>query len=404
MVEKGKRNFSRGNAIKIMRKIISMAKEKEIDLNLDEEYMARDVREDVEMHCLRRVEAKASMEECHKLLEIAEEHKVPYAISKIYKRMGEIQLFNQEAVQAFISYSNSLEILNNNNLVNDKPLIFNNMGVCKLMLLDYEEAAHYFSNSLLVAELTGNYSAYNKTLFNLTLAYSNLKNIPDTLKTIERCIARLDKYKEYNIYLKVKIMEAYCYSENEDYKTSLSIYYDLENGLKNTLTDEEKVVLANVYNNMASVLLLNNKFKESEEYFDKSLELRNEYSKDLLSHTLITKSKLYKKCSQQNNAIICLQEGIELCKEYNDYEYWNIALNELEEIYNDNNNYDNLRWLYLQYIELSFNNQNENTRIYGYNKLINLELRLNNLKEAREYSDKLNAYIEEIQSNISYQW
>ncbi len=406
MVEKGKRNFSKGNAIKVMKKILSIAKEKDIDLELDEEYMARDINEDAELYCIRRVENKASLEECERLLKIAEEHKVHYAKSRIYKRMGELLIFKQEAVQAFISYSKALEILNNSNKTTDKPLIYNNMGVCKLMLLDYDEAVYYFNSSLLVADLIGNYSVYNKALYNLALAYSALKNSKDTLETINRCIGRLNKDKEYNLYLKTRILEAYCYTEENKSEAALDIYKELEDDYNNkiNLNNDDKIVFANLYNNIGYSLLSLDRYKESEIYFDKSIYLREKYGRDSLSHTLIMKSMLYIKTELYEKALECLGRGIELCREYNDYEYWNMALKEQEKVDLVRNDIEGLRQTYLQYIELSYKNNSENARIYGYNKLLRLELHLNNTSEAMKYSDKLNECIEEIQSDIKLQW
>ncbi|WP_426350712.1 tetratricopeptide repeat protein [Alloiococcus sp. CFN-8] len=406
MVEKGKRNFSKGNAIKVMRKLLDIAKEKEIDLELDEEYMARDINEDAELYCIRRVENKASLEECEKLLKIAEEHKAHYAKSRIYKRMGELQLYNQEAVQAFISNSSALEILNLNNIVKDKPIIFNNMGVCKLMLMDYEEAVFYFKNSLMISEIINDYKIYNRCLFNLALAYSHLDNLPETLKTLDRCITRLDKVKEFKLYVKAKILEAHSYSRMDENETALRIYKDVDEDYKyiSELSNEDEIVLANLYNNIGYSLLSLGRYEESEIYFDKSIVLREKYSIEDLSHTLITKSVLYIKTEQYEKSLECLHRGIDLCREYNDYEYWNIALRDQEKVNLIKNDIEGLRQTYLQYIELSGKNNNENTRIYGYNKLMRLELLLNNTSEAMKYSDKLNAYIEEIQSNTQLQW
>ncbi len=89
-----------------------------------------------------------------------------------------------------------------------------------------------------------------------------------------------------------------------------------------------------------------------------------------------------------------LNEGVVLCKKYNDYEYWVTALKQLEKIYLIQKDYDKLEDVYLELISLSHKNNNLNNSIYALNKLINLELLINNTEKAQLYSGKLNEYIE----------
>lgn len=145
---------------------------------------------------------------------------------------------------------------------------------------------------------------------------------------------------------------------------------------------------------MANTLLIQEKLHESEEYFDKSYEVRMNHDIEWLSHTLIEKSRLYIKWLQYDKAKQALNKGVELCKKYNDYEYWLNALKELEKIALYEDNYDELRSVYLGLIELSERNDTEKNRVYALNKLIKLELMLDNMEKAKEFSNKLNEYIE----------
>jgi len=243
MVEKDKRNFSKQNAISIMKNILSKAEEKGIVLNLDEEYIYRDIKQDVQKYCLQQVENKATKEECEKLLDMAEKYDLPYAKVKILKRMGKILLYDQEPVQAFISYSKAMEILNTNNFIEEKAAIFNNMGVCKLKLIQYEEAALYFNNSLIICVIVNDFKIYNRVLFNLILTYDNLRRIDETLKIIEECNERIDKVEENLIYIKVKVMEANCYEVKKEYDKSFIIYDNLVKEIASSLNQENMKLL-----------------------------------------------------------------------------------------------------------------------------------------------------------------
>ncbi len=394
MVEKDKRNFSKQNAISIMKNILSKAEEKGIVLNLDEEYIYRDIKQDVQKYCLQQVENKATKEECEKLLDMAEKYDLPYAKVKILKRMGKILLYDQEPVQAFISYSKAMEILNTNNFIEEKAAIFNNMGVCKLKLIQYEEAALYFNNSLIICDIVNDFKIYNRVLFNLILTYDNLRRIDETLKIIEECNERIDKVEENVIYIKVKVMESNCYEVKKEYDKSFIIYDNLVKEIASGLNQENMKFLGLIYNNMASLKLKQNNYAESEVYFDKSYQARLIYDEEGVSHTLIDKSKLYIKLKLFDKAIKVINEGIDICKKYNDYEYWFTGLKKLEKIYLQQESYDELEQVYLELMSLSLENNTEKNSIYALNKLINLELLLNNMEKAQFYSNKLNEYIE----------
>lgn len=394
MVEKEKRNFSKQNAISIMKNILCKAEEKGITLNLDEEYIARDIKQDAEKYCLEELENKPTKEECQKLLEIVEKYDLQYAKVKILKRMGEIFLYDQEPVQAFISYSKAMEILNRNNFIEEKALVFNNMGVCKLKLIQYEEAALYFNNSIFISNVINNYEIYNKTLFNLILTYNKLGKEDELIRVVEECNKRINKVKENLIYIKVKVMESNYYEEKNQLDKSLIIYENLVKDIDNNLNSENVRSLGLIYNNMASIKLKQKRYDESESYFDKSYQARLIYDREGVSHTLIDKSYLYIELNLLDKAIEDINEGIIICKKYNDYEYWITGLKQLEKIYLIQKNYDKLEQVYLDLMSLSVENDTEKNRVYAINKLINLELLLKNIERAKFYSNKLNEYIE----------
>lgn len=400
MVEKEKRNFSKQNAISIMRNILSKAEEKGINLNLDEEYIARDLKQDAEIYCLEELENKPTKEECEDLIKIAEEYDLPYAKVKILKRIGEIFFLDQEYTQSFIVHSQAMEILNANNIIEEKPTIFNNMGVCKLKLTQYEEAALYFNNSLIVCNLVDKYNIKNRVAFNLALAYSNTDEIDMAIKILESYSNKTNDSEEDKVFIKIKILACNCYEIKKDYEKCMKIYMDLLNSIDTRLKNEKDLnegygtLLGIIYNNMANILLTQEKLFESEVYFDKSYDVRINNDIELLSHSLIEKSRLYIKWLQYDKAKEALNKGLELSKKYSDYEYWLTALKELEKIALYENNYEDLKRIYLGLIELSEINDTEKNKIYALNNLIRLELILNNIEEAKTFSNKLNEYIE----------
>lgn len=158
---------------------------------------------------------------------MAEKYDLPYAKVKILKRMGEIFFINQDYTQAFIIHSQAMEILNTNNLIEEKPPIFNNMGVCKLKLIQYEEAALYFSNALFICNIVDNYKISNRVAFNLGLAYSNIGEIDNALNIVESYSAKAKESAEHKVYIKMKILAANCYEIKKDYENCIEIYLNL---------------------------------------------------------------------------------------------------------------------------------------------------------------------------------
>lgn len=349
-------------------------------------------KEEAEKICITAAENNASYEECLELLSITDKFNIPYGHYKLYKRMGDFFLINQKFQESFVYYTIAMDILNENNMKEEKIFLFNNMGINKLKMLQYDEAIVYFDSSLMLSNMIKKYDIYTKILYNLALAYLSIYKIEEAITAIIKCYKRLDKHSEAQLYIKLKILEANCYEEKGCFSKCIEIYYTLlkgEDNINNTL-------LGNIYNNIASLFLKGKNYSESSIYFDKAYDNRNTYDKWLLSHVLIDKAELYYDTQDLEKFYITIFQGIELCKEYSDYEYWIKAMMKLEKAYRKENNTEKLRSTYLEMLEISKKNNLEKDIMYSLNKLINLEIKLKNFEVAFKYNDMLNEYIEKI--------
>lgn len=349
-------------------------------------------KEEAEKICVQAVDNNASQEECFQLLRITDKFSIPYGHYKLYKRIGDTFLINQQFEQSFVHYTIAMDILNENNMKEEKVFLFNNMGINKLKCLQYDEAIVYFNSCLMLSKMLKKYDIYIKVLYNLALAYLSIYKVDEAIAAINKCYDRLNKHSEIQLYIKLRILEANCYEEKGTISKCIEIY--------NSLLEEEdnmdKTLLGNVYNNIASLFLKQKNYSKSSIYFDKAYDNRNTHDKWLLAHVIIDRAELYYETLDLEKFYTAISQGIELCREYNDYEYWIIALMKLERAYKKDNNTEKLRSLYLEILDISKKNNIEKNIMYSLNKLISLEIKLKNYGAAYEYNDMLNQYIENI--------
>ncbi|MBU5592185.1 helix-turn-helix transcriptional regulator [Clostridium sp. MSJ-4] len=391
MVEKDKRRFKKETAITVMNRILEYSKQKNIPLNLDEEYLSRNALEDIERYCSLAIDNEATYDECLNLLKLCDTNGLEYIKYKIYKRMGNIKLSDNNYNEAFFNYILSYEVLNTTEATGEKPSITNNLGVCKFKLIQYDEAILYFNNALALCNLTNNYDVYYKALFNLSLCYLELGKFDDALTLLQKCKRKISQSKDNRFYTKIVISEVNCYESKKEYDKCIEIYEQLEH-------TADKKLLGTIYNNLALMYLYKKCLEKSEEYFSKSIEIRKVNDKKLLSHTLIDKSYLYYELKQYDNLIYTINKGIDLCKEYNDYVYWLNALKQLEKLYKNENNLIGLKNTYIEMVTLCKINNMEKTFIYALNKLIYISIELKDFTKAALYSEELNYYVESLQT------
>ncbi|WP_029452060.1 helix-turn-helix transcriptional regulator [Clostridium algidicarnis] len=398
MVEKEKRHFSKATAICFMQNIIEYAKIKSIDMDLsfDEEYLSRTIKEDAEMYCKLSLEESSTMEEYLDILSICNKYEISNVMIMVYKKIGDKLLNEAKAVEAFINYDKAMEIIDQKNIMEYKILILNNMGICKLRLLQYNEAIYYFNKSIELCHSTNDYKIYNKALYNRLLACFSMEDISKSLKYIKESKDIININNSRDIFIKVLIIEAICYKDIGNYSKCIEIYRNLTDNFN----IEDKVILGNIYNNLAIALFENKEYEESKAYFGRSKELRSVYDRSHLARTFIHESIIYINLEQYNDAIDTLNKGLNLCNEYNDYEYLNKGYKYLEDIYKAQKDYNKLKETYNNVLHHAKINNNIKEEIYGLSSLIKLEISLKNYEVIGGYMDRLNESIDLISNKL----
>ncbi len=350
---------------------------------------------EIERTVLKGIEDKLPVEVAIDISKLLENYELPYAKIKLYKYLGDKFVISNSFQEGFIYYTIALDIAEESGFKEEKLFLYNNMGVCKLKEVQYEEAIYYFNNVLILSNALKNYSIYKSSIYNLALAYHCVYKFDEALKIINNMDNYLDKEENKIIYLKMKILEAQCYEEKGLLLNAVKVYDEL-------LLEEDNippVLLGNIYNNMANNMLLQKNYDKSRELFEKAYDVRKGEEDGEVSHVLINSASLYLEINDFNEFFKRIEEGLELCKKDNDYEYIITALLKLEAAYKKLADKEKLKEVYLEILKVSEDNNLRKNTMYALNKLISMEIKDKNYREAYIYNNKLNNYIENIVNN-----
>ena len=350
---------------------------------------------EIERTVLEGIEDKLPAEEATKISKLLEYCELPYAKVKLYKYLGDNLLMTSTFQDAFAYYTIALDIAEESGFKDQKLLLYNNMGVCKLKEVQYEEAIYYFNNVLILSNSLKNYSIYKRSIYNLALAYHCIYKFDDALKIINNMDNYLDKEENKIIYLKMKILEAQCYEEKGLVRKAIKIYEELLLDTK----DIPSLLLGNIYNNMANNMLLQKNYDKSRELYEKAYDVRKDEEDNDISHVLINSASLYLEINDMKEFFKRIKQGLELCRKENDYEYIITGLLKLEAAYRKLHDKEKLKEVYLEMLKVAEENNLRKDTMYALNKLISTEIKNKNYREAYIYNNKLNNYIENIVNN-----
>ncbi|WP_426350713.1 tetratricopeptide repeat protein [Alloiococcus sp. CFN-8] len=350
---------------------------------------------EIERTVLEAIEDKLPAEDARNISKLLEYCELPYAKVKLYKYLGDKSVVANSYHDAVAYYTIAVDIADESDFKEEKLLLYNNIGACKLMEVQYEEAIYYFNNVLILSNRLKSFSVYKKSIYNLALAYFSVFKIDDTLRIINNMDQYLDKRENKVIYIKMKILEAQCYEEKGLLIKAVKVYEELLSEEK----DIPPILLGNIYNNIANNMLLQKNYEKSRELFEKAYEIRKDEEYGNISHVLINSASLYLEINDMKEFFKRIKEGLELCRKENDYEYIITGLLKLEAAYRKLHDKEKLKEVYLEMLKVAEENNLRKDTMYALNKLISMEIKDKNYREAYIYNNKLNNYIENIVNN-----
>jgi HTH-type transcriptional regulator, quorum sensing regulator NprR len=384
LLENGRRNITLQASRIIAEKFMRKAKELNLELELEEDYFSRSVEEDAKIYCEKILKNDLSMDELNEIMNIGEKYNLNSVEAKVYRRKGDLYFDENQYLEAYKNYFYSMDILRGEEPNIEICYVYNRLGYCKFLLLDYEEAIVYFNKAIYNAEMFKDERVLRYATYNLSVAYSCINKFHEAIDIINKFIHRIDFENGFLNYVYVNILKANCYEGLNEIDNSIIILKDLIELVKERKDDESARVLGLIYNNLGSLYRRDEKLSKALDYYNKSQQIRNKVDNKNVSHTLIEKANVYISKKLYDEAIMIIELGIEKASEYNDYEYIFKGYELLEKIYCELDRREELEKIIEAAIEVLKNTNNLELKVKYYTKLQDIYFRNREYEKAEK--------------------
>lgn len=379
MVEIGKRELTNNVALRLAEKFKQKAKELNVKLELDKDYIMRSPSEDAEIYCLKKLEECNSIDNINEIYEIACQYDLTKIKAMFFTKKADLNLIKKQYSEAFINYNKAIIIYQNIKQYEMLPSLYCKIGYSKAEVAQYKDALAYFDISQFYLTLYKDIKVQQKVLYDAALCYKKINKYDIALEYINNFLFCY-KDKDY-IYYYANILKANCYEDTGQYDIAIEIY----NCLYKELSNHNNSLLGYICNNLAIAYLKKSEFDKSLEYFNKSEVIRKSVDEKYLDHSLIEKSEVYIRKHNYAKAIKLIEQGLKYADSYNDYEYLLKGNYKLIQIYESINDNIKVKETYLVIIEI-LNQQNNFIELNSvYIKLSLIYLNENDIKNAKYY-------------------
>jgi len=366
MVEHDKRKLNKRTAAKVLSVFQNQAKELDIDLDIDVKYLLTSASDEATSYCREKLNSDFTMDEIEQLIELCNKYKIVEDIlPNLFMKKADILFDKTIYNEAFVEYYNALEIYKDKKDIENKALVFNKLGKCKLNTLDFTESLAYFIRSNNLSSECNNLTIKQHSLFNLAIIYGRIDKLEEAHTYINNFISICDSKNDLYEIIQAEVLRAVYYAREGKYEKSIETYLKI-------LVKETQIkdaTLALIYNNLGSDYLEFNDLENSMECFNRAQHLRETRDTSKLCRTLIDKSKVFIKNKLTNEAIKLLNEGLDMAIIYSDLEYLISGFNLLEEIYSSLQDDNALNLLYNKVLYILKNKANNQYLANVYAKI-----------------------------------
>jgi tetratricopeptide (TPR) repeat protein len=391
MIETGKRDLSRNIARILTAKFNEKAKELNIDLHADFDFIISTPYEDALKYCSEKLDKAVEKSDLKEVLEISIKFDLKSTRARTYYKLGNLYFDNHNYINAFDNYDMSLGTYRDSGEHNMESFLYNCLGKCKINLLQYDDALIYYKRANYYSALYGNTEILKLSTYNMALCYKKLDDIDTAIEYIDKCLTICNKHNDFKEYVYANILKANCYEIEDNINDALSIY----NALTTEFLDIQDPLLGIIYNNLGLLHVKMNNYVRSIEYFNKAEKIRMKKDMPTLSHTIIEKSTVYINQGFYNEAITLIELGLDMAAKNNDIEYLIRGKYLLIDIYNANNENSKTEETYLSILKLLKDTKgNYNDILKVYNSLTILYLKQNNLNKVKDYLLMSQSFIE----------
>lgn len=381
LIELDKRNVSKKTSRALVAKFSSKANRLGIEINIDEEYLMRNPREDAQIYCDQKLKNKFSYKELEVVLDISESYGLDSVKAEGLKLSGDLYFDDKKFDSAFISYLNSAEIYIKIQSISNLGYIYNRLGMCKLNMLMDLEALLYFNKSHYYSVLNNDLITHKKAVYNCGRCYKKLEKYDEAIQYIEEFLKLCDISKEFTNYAYAKILIANCYRRKNMFEKSIAIYEELI-PLCNDANDS---ILGYIYNNLGDIYLELDDIKMSLKYFELAEKIRKVKDIPNLPYTYIEKARIFIKESNYSEALSLILKGLKQIKENPDAELEITAYYALAEVYFLSKDFINQKNAYNHLVELLKNKEKKQELVKVYSILAELYLNERDYKTCKKY-------------------
>lgn len=379
MIEVGKRNLNPSIAALIIEKLNARAKELNVEINIDEDYLTMSREEEAERYCKSIMENNPTEEQVNSVIEIALKYGLKETGASAYKVLGDMKYEKYHYLDAFLAYNNSLDICKTIGKTDIQCYLINRLGICKLCELDHVEALLYFTRAQQYAVELNDSEVEVNAIFNMALTYKKMEKLEEAKKYIDLYIPKIQDFSDYDErYVKANILRADCLRKQGHVQEGVLV-------LERILSDFKEIKMhtkGTIYNNLGVMYLDTNDFDNSLKSFNKSEAIRIDYDEAMLSHTIIEKAALYIKKELYTEATLLLKMGCDLAKKFNDSYYLIEGYYLLIDIYEKSDRHEEIEELYYRIIEIAKEKNNSSKLLGAYLKLIEIYVKDNRVEEA----------------------
>lgn len=380
MVESGKRSMRRDMAVTAMKNALEYAKERGIELDLDEEFIARSEEEDLCKMCDDLSNSTDNLEKCHEIIEYGEEKDLKMAKVYALKKFGDIFCVNGEYEKASNKYLDALEITETIGRREINQKLYNNLGVVKNKLGEYTDAVNYEKEALTFCNINNDEKIKVTVLYNLASDCFMINKFDSAKKYLDE-LFKLEL--NHHFYCKGRSLYGYIYVQLKEYDKALDIYKELlEEELDNN-------ILAQIYHNMALCHQEKKEFEKAEKYFDVALDLSKNNLTDYYKMEG-AKGSMYFAKGMYGEAEEYLLKAMKLSEKFEDVPYSVNAAKVLYQIYDKKKDNNMQKEIALFILDISRKkNMNEDT-MWSIDKLLEISIENEDLNLVINCNNKLN--------------
>ena len=379
MVESGKRNMSRDVAIDIMRNAIEFAKEKEIELNYDEEFIARTEEEDLCVLCEKLPNNEESFEKCDYIAALGKEKNMHWPEVYATKKKGNIYVVNQEYDKAEKAYRKCLNLIDKIGSNDLKQIIYNNLGLIKDRCLQYYDAVVYYQEALNYCYINNEFTIKDKINYNIGLTYYNIGDYEKALDTLQRLLG--DEGEKSSYYYKTRLIQGVIFYKLKRTSKALEI---LSNLISMENIDDGSLIRA--YNNIELCYIDKEEYDKSEKFFDKAIEVADKVK--IPKHEILgDKGNFYFEIKRYDEAISALKESIKISEEIGNYKYQLESLKILYKISFEENDLGEIEKILLKVLSVANNTGSKDEVIWSMKRLMDLAVKQKDLNKVKIFND-----------------